>query len=191
VRGDTGHCSSAPPPSQGLWAPGVGIWAVDDSPSADKPVAGRVLRQLEPQRVQAQVDADVATADKLLASDFTQVTPSGSLLTKDDALDLLRTGNVDFTKIDVLGDITVHDYGEAAVLTYRATMSVTDQGAGRPHPRRLAHRRLRGARRPLAGPLRPNHGRRLPPARRVRSAGPRPRGFTDARQRSLPPAPKH
>ena len=89
-----------------------------------------MLRQLELQRLQAQVDADVATTDKLLAPDFTLVTPDGSLLTKEDTLGLLKTGNVDFSEIDVLGDIEVRDYGDAAVLTYRAKMSVTVQGAG-------------------------------------------------------------
>jgi hypothetical protein len=108
----------------------VGVWAVNDSPAEDKPVAASVLRELELQRIQAQVDADVATADKLLAPDFTQVTPDGSLLTKDDALGLLESGNVDFTEIDVLGHIAVRDYGKAAVLTYRTRMSVTIQGAG-------------------------------------------------------------
>lgn len=108
----------------------LGIWAVNGSPFGDKPVAATVLRNLELQRLQAQVDADVPTAGKLLASDFTQVTPDGTLLTKDDALSLLETGNVDFSEIDVLGEIAVRDYGDAAVLTYRAKMSLTVQGAG-------------------------------------------------------------
>jgi hypothetical protein len=109
---------------------GLGIWAVDDSTSADKPVSAASLRQLELRRLQAQVAADVNTTDELLAPDFTSVTPDGSVLTKDDALDLLRTGNVDFTAIDVLGDIAVRDYGDAAVLTYRSRMSLNLQGAG-------------------------------------------------------------
>jgi hypothetical protein len=114
----------------GVVGAALGIWAVSDSPSSDKPVAATSLRQLELQRLQAQVDADVATTDKLLAPDFTLVTPDGSLLTKEDTLGLLKTGNVDFSEIDVLGDIAVRDYGDAAVLTYRAKMSVTVQGAG-------------------------------------------------------------
>jgi hypothetical protein len=108
----------------------IGVWAVNESPSGDQPVAASVLRQLERQRLQAQVDGDVATVDKLLAPDFTQVAPDGSLLSRTDALDNLATGNIDFTAIDVLGDITVHDYVDAAVLIYRTRMSLTVQGAG-------------------------------------------------------------
>jgi hypothetical protein len=108
----------------------LGIWAVNGNLSDDKPVAATVLRNLELQRLQAQVDADVATADKLLATDFTQVTPDGAVLTKDDELELLESGNIDFKQIDIVGDIAVRDYGEAAVLTYRTTMSLTVQGMG-------------------------------------------------------------
>ena len=111
----------------------LGIWAVNGSPSDDKPGAATVLRQLEVQRLQAQVDADVATADTLLAPDFTQVTPDGAVLTKDDELELLESGNVDFKEIDVVGHIAVSDYGHAAVLTYRTTMSLTVQGMGDLH----------------------------------------------------------
>jgi len=108
----------------------AGIWAVNGAPAGDKPVAPTVLRQLELQRLRAQVDADVPAADRLLAADFTQVTPDGTLLTKGDALGLLESGDVDFNAIDVLGDIAVRDYGGAAVLSYRASMDLTVRGAG-------------------------------------------------------------
>jgi hypothetical protein len=107
-----------------------GMWAVSANSSGYPQVAAPELRHLELMRLQAQVDGDVATVDSLLAPDFTSVTPDGTLLTKDDALNILETGNIDFSEIDVLGDIAVRTYRNAAVLTYRARMSLTVQGAG-------------------------------------------------------------
>ena len=54
------------------------------------------LRQIEKQRLQALVDADVAVAGPLIASDFELINPLGDVLTRNDVLGGVGSGALDF-----------------------------------------------------------------------------------------------
>ena len=83
------------------------------------------LRQIEKQRLQALVDADVAVAGPLIASDFELINPIGDVLTRDDILGGVGSGALDFLSDTVTSQIRVRLHGNTAVLRYRHTIDVT------------------------------------------------------------------
>ena len=59
------------------------------------------LRQIEQRRLQALVDADVAVAGPLLASDFELINPLGEVSNRDDMLGAVGSGAIDFLSDEV------------------------------------------------------------------------------------------
>jgi hypothetical protein len=82
------------------------------------------LRQLEKQRLQALVDADVAVASPLIASDFELINPLGNVLTRNDVLGGVSSGALDFLSDTVTSQIRVRRHGNTAVLRYRHTIDI-------------------------------------------------------------------
>ena len=78
-------------------------------------------------RFEAQIKADVAALDKLLASDMTYVHSSGALETKDVFVGGIKSGKYKYKKITT-EDVTVRSYGDTAVLGGKATIDVTADG---------------------------------------------------------------
>lgn len=62
--------------------------------------------------------------DALLADDYMAITPSGTLQTKDDALETLRSGRVHFSTLNI-SDRKVRFYGNTAVVTSLADIEAT------------------------------------------------------------------
>jgi hypothetical protein len=88
------------------------------------------LREIEKLRVQALVDADVALAGTLIASDFELINPLGEVLTRDALLGGVGSGAVDFLSDDVTSQIRLRPHGSAAVLRYRHTIDIQVAGIG-------------------------------------------------------------
>ena len=82
------------------------------------------LRQIEKQRLQALVDADVAVARRLIASDFELINPLGTVLTRNAVLGGVSSGALDFLSDTVTSQIRVRLHGNSAVLRYRHTIDV-------------------------------------------------------------------
>jgi Domain of unknown function (DUF4440) len=82
------------------------------------------LRQIETTRLQALVDADVAVAGGLIANDFELINPLGDVLTRDDVLDGVESGALDFLSDTVTSPIRVRLHGNSAVVRYRHTIDV-------------------------------------------------------------------
>jgi ketosteroid isomerase-like protein len=70
----------------------------------------------------AVLQADATTLGSLLADDYMAITPSGTLLSKEQTLASLRSGTTHFTSIEV-SDRKVRFYGTTALLTSRAEIS--------------------------------------------------------------------
>jgi hypothetical protein len=79
------------------------------------------LARIERDRLRLLVAADVDGAAALHADDFQLITPSGSVLSRDEYLDRIRTGRIDYTRWEP-GEIVVRTYGDVAVLRYPAEM---------------------------------------------------------------------
>ena len=90
--------------------------------------AKRQVEVLEQQWRQAQLSDDVATMDKLLSDDYIGISMSGQVNTKTQQLDRMRMHNVVLTRID-LGEMQIKLVGSIAIVTSRAEVEGTDDGA--------------------------------------------------------------
>jgi ketosteroid isomerase-like protein len=73
------------------------------------------IDQLEDEWRDAVLTANIKELDSLLAEDYISITPSGTLQTKEETLESLRTGRLHFTTL-VLTDRKVRFYGSTAVV---------------------------------------------------------------------------
>jgi ketosteroid isomerase-like protein len=72
----------------------------------------------------ALMTSNTKAMDSLLAEDYMAITPSGTLESREDTLENLRTGKVHFTTLDV-SDRKVRFYGSTAVVTSQVTIEAT------------------------------------------------------------------
>jgi len=98
------------------------------------PVAA--LRQLDQERIQAQVGADTAALDRLYAEDFIGIGPSGAVRTKAQVIADFMSGSLRFQSITT-DDVQWRVYGDTAVETGRSTMTGQDRGKTVPRDNRF------------------------------------------------------
>jgi len=82
------------------------------------------LRAIETTRLQALVDADTATARKLMAPDVQVINPAGVPLSRQDLLGAVDAGVLDFLVIEPSAPIAVRLSGDSATLRYQAAYDV-------------------------------------------------------------------
>jgi ketosteroid isomerase-like protein len=83
---------------------------------AEKHEAHHEIDQLEDEWRNALVTSNAKEMDSLLADDYMAITPSGTLQTKEETLDSLRSGRMHFAILN-LTDRRVRFYGTTAVVT--------------------------------------------------------------------------
>jgi hypothetical protein len=113
-----------------LPAPAVATANGDHPKAAGKSRQLERPSQIERKRLQALVDADVAVAGQLIASDFELINPLGEVLTRDALLGGVGSGAVDFLSDDVTSQIRLRPHGNTAVLRYRHTIDIQVAGIG-------------------------------------------------------------
>jgi ketosteroid isomerase-like protein len=82
------------------------------------------IDQLEDEWRNAILTSNSKELDSLLADDYMAITASGTLQTKAEALDSLRTGRLRFTTLDI-SDRKVRFYGTTAIVTSMANIQAT------------------------------------------------------------------
>ena len=107
-----------------LLLPAVATAKGDDSKGAGKSRQVERLRQIEKARLHALVDADVAVAGPLIASDFELINPIGDVLSRRDILGGVGSGALDFLSDTVTSQIRVRLHGNTAVLRYRHIIDI-------------------------------------------------------------------
>ena len=85
------------------------------------------LAEVERQRLRALVNADVAAADQLHASDFQLVTPSGDTYSKDEYLGDVASGEIDYLQWDP-EEVEARVRGDAGCVRYRSTIRIVVGG---------------------------------------------------------------
>ena len=110
--------------------PAVATPKADHSKGASKSRPAERLRQTEQRRLQALVDADVAVAGTLIASDFELINPLGEVLTRDAVLGGVGSGALDFLSDTVTSQIRVRVHGNMAVVRYQHTIDIAVAGIG-------------------------------------------------------------
>ena len=95
-----------------------------------------VLKQLDQERIQAQIGADAAALDRLYAEDFIGIGPSGTVRAKAQVLADFTSGRLRFQTITT-DDVQWRVYGDTAVETGRSTMNGQDRGKTVPRDNRF------------------------------------------------------
>jgi ketosteroid isomerase-like protein len=80
-----------------------------------------VLKQLDQERIQAQIGADAVALDRLYAEDFIGIGPSGTVRAKAQVIADFTSGSLRFQSITT-DDVQWRVYGDTAVETGRSTM---------------------------------------------------------------------
>jgi ketosteroid isomerase-like protein len=93
-------------------------------PRAQKHEVRHEIDQLEDAWRNAILKGNTTALDPLLADDYMAITSSGTLQTKEQTLDNLRSGRVRFTTLDIT-DRKVRFYGTTALVTSVATVEAT------------------------------------------------------------------
>jgi ketosteroid isomerase-like protein len=84
------------------------------------------IRQLDSERIQAQIHADTVALNRIYADDFIGVGPSGTVRTKPQVISDFTSGGLKFQSITT-DDVQVRVYGNTAVETGRSTMTGQDK----------------------------------------------------------------
>ena len=99
----------------------------------------QVIRQLDGERIQAQIGADTTALDRIYADDFIGVGPSGTVRTKKQVLLDFTSGTLKFQSITT-DEVQVRVYENTAVETGLSTMDGQDKG--KPVPRNTRFTRV-------------------------------------------------
>ena len=94
------------------------------------------IRQLDHERIQAQIGANAVALNRIYADDFIGVGPSGTVRTKAQVISDFTSGDLKFQSITT-DDVQVRVYGNTAVETGRSTMNGQDKGQTVPHDTRF------------------------------------------------------
>jgi len=94
------------------------------------------LKQLDQERIQAQIGADAAALDRLYAEDFIGIGPSGTVRAKAQVIADFTSGNLRFQSITT-DEVKWRVYGDTAVETGRSTMNGQDKGKTVPRDNRF------------------------------------------------------
>jgi uncharacterized protein (TIGR02246 family) len=96
----------------------------------------QAIRQLDNERIQAQIGADVVALGRIYADDFVGVGPSGTVRTKTQVISDFTSGNLKFQSITT-DEVQVRVYENTAVETGLSTMVGQDKGKAVPRDTRF------------------------------------------------------
>jgi len=96
----------------------------------------QVIRQLDRERIQAQIHADRVALERIYADDFIGIGPSGTVRTKPQVLADFTSHDLKFQSITT-DDVRIRVYGNTVVETGRSTMVGQDKGRVVPRDNRF------------------------------------------------------
>jgi ketosteroid isomerase-like protein len=96
----------------------------------------QVIRQLDNERIQAQIHADATALDRIYAADFIGVGPSGRVRTKPQVISDFTSGDLKFQSITT-DEVQVRVYENTAVETGLSAMIGQDKGKTVPRDTRF------------------------------------------------------
>ena len=96
----------------------------------------QAIRQLDHERIQAQIGANAVALNRIYADDFIGVGPSGTVRTKAQVISDFTSGDLKFQSITT-DEVQVRVYENTAVETGRSTMVGQDKGKAVPRDTRF------------------------------------------------------
>jgi uncharacterized protein (TIGR02246 family) len=106
------------------------------SASRDQAGVEQAIRQLDSERIQAQIGADAGALDRIYADDFVGVGPSGTVRTKAQVISDFTSGKLKFQSITT-DEVQVRVYENTAVETGLSTMVGQDKSKTVPRDTRF------------------------------------------------------
>jgi ketosteroid isomerase-like protein len=110
--------------------------AQEQGATKDQGSTEQFIRQLDSERIQAQIGADAVALDRIYADDFIGVGPSGTVRTKPQVLSDFTSGTLKFQSITTQ-DVQVRIYENTAVETGLSIMIGQDKGKTVPRDTRF------------------------------------------------------
>ncbi|MBF4769402.1 nuclear transport factor 2 family protein [Nocardioides agariphilus] len=86
------------------------------------------LREVERRRLHCLVHRDMAVAASLHADDYELVTPGGAVLSKQDYLTGIESGELDYHVFEAASDVAVRLSGEVGIVRYQARIDIAVSG---------------------------------------------------------------
>jgi hypothetical protein len=86
------------------------------------------LRATERERLRALVEADMEVAGRLHPDDFQLIEPSGGVLSKEQYLGMVASGEIDYLLWEPDSPIEVRLYGSVALMRYRSQLDIVVGG---------------------------------------------------------------
>ena len=99
-------------------------------------IVEQTIRQLDHERIQAQIGADAVALKRIYADDFIGVGPSGTVRTKAQVISDFTSGELRFQSITT-DEVQVRIYDDTAVETGLSTMIGQDKGKAVPRDTRF------------------------------------------------------
>src|SRR6266567_2806941 len=96
----------------------------------------QAIRQVDHERIQAQIGADAVALDRIYADDFIGIGPSGTVRTKPQVISDFTSGALKFQSITT-DEVQVRVYENTAVETGLSTMVGQDKGKAVPRDTRF------------------------------------------------------
>jgi uncharacterized protein (TIGR02246 family) len=119
-----------------LTATSIALGQKQSASSDQRSSVEQAIRQLDKERIQAQIGADAATLDRIYADDFIGVGPSGTVRTKPQVIADFTSGDLKFQSITT-DEVQVRVYENTAVETGLSTMVGRDKGKAVPRDTRF------------------------------------------------------
>jgi len=94
----------------------------------EKPETEQIIQRLENEGREATLKNDIAANDRLLADNWMNINPDGSITTKAKLMELLKDGSFKIMSIDN-DEVMIRVYGDAAVVNGRSTTKRAGQGS--------------------------------------------------------------
>src|SRR6476659_2144639 len=117
-------------------AAAIASWQEQAATRDSRAIVEQVIRKLDNERIQAQIDADAAALNRIYADDFIGIGPSGTVRTKPQVIADFTSGELKFQSITT-DDVRVRVYSNTAVETGRSTMIGQDKGKAVPRDNRF------------------------------------------------------
>jgi uncharacterized protein (TIGR02246 family) len=119
-----------------LTATSVALGQKQSASSDERRGVEQAIRQLDNERIQAQIGADAVALDRIYADDFIGVGPSGTVRTKPQVIADFTSGDLKFQSITT-DEVQVRVYENTAVETGLSTMVGQDKGKAVPRDTRF------------------------------------------------------
>ena len=120
-------CAGRPPIVDRLYMD-ITAPCLDTQPVSEASNGADELRDVERRRLQSLLEGDMDVAAQLHADGYQLITPGGATQSKDQYLEGIASGRLDYHVFEAESPVAVRLVGDAGILRYRARIQITVAG---------------------------------------------------------------